>query len=247
MAIDISDDMLRLASRFQIHASRLSHTCQIKYQRYLPMSSKSTQYDLVILGNVLGELPSDQIRMMTLDALWNKCAEFMVLIEPGTPEGFRIISEARMQLLRRVEGHVVAPCPHDRTCPLYKSTKAWCHFKQRNQMPHQLVKIKQGKKNFEDGSFSYLVIRRGKRPTSMESLEQEAAVWPRIVRSPTKVKKHVYLDLCTSEGEIVDALVSKTQHDDTYKQARKARWGDLWPHEYKVRQIKFKKSNDEEQ
>jgi ribosomal protein RSM22 (predicted rRNA methylase) len=38
----------------------------------------------------------------------------------------------------------------------------------------------------------------------------------------------VSLKLCTSEGELVDRIVSKRQ-GPLYKQARDVEWGDAWP------------------
>ena len=70
------------------------------------------------MSHVLTELPSNTARETTLNALWGKTAKFLVLVDNGTPEGFRIIAEARSFILQQGNASVVAPCPHDGVCPL---------------------------------------------------------------------------------------------------------------------------------
>ncbi|KAK0557320.1 hypothetical protein OC846_000539 [Tilletia horrida] len=82
-----------------------------------------------------------------------------------------------------VGSHVVAPCPHDRPCPLLNPFKPLqshvekmpnrtlptsmpvCSFSQRMQAPAYLRKTKHSKREAEDIHYSYVVVRRGPRPT----------------------------------------------------------------------------------
>src|SRR5689334_10275655 len=66
--------------------------------------------DLVILGYVLDELP-DAARPTLIERLWRLTADTLVIIEPGTPQGWKRILQAR-ELLLAAGGHVLAPCPH---------------------------------------------------------------------------------------------------------------------------------------
>lgn len=61
---------------------------------------------------------------------------------------------------------VLAPCPHDGACPLHHSPNPqhFCHFSQRIERPKFLKDTKHTDKPEEDSKFSYVVIRRGKRP-----------------------------------------------------------------------------------
>ncbi len=53
----------------------------------------------------------------------------MVLVEPGSPKGFRFIHDFRQWVLKknRNEANLFAPCPHHLECPLAKE-KSWCNF-----------------------------------------------------------------------------------------------------------------------
>ncbi|KAI3709637.1 hypothetical protein L2E82_39403 [Cichorium intybus] len=64
--------------------------------------------------------------------------------------------------------HIVAPCPHDGACPL-DNTRKYCHLVQRLQRTTSQLAYKQSNGvplgGFEDEKFSYVVFRRGPRPT----------------------------------------------------------------------------------
>lgn len=87
-----------------------------------------------------------------MQQLWERTAGVLVLVEPGTPAGSAHIQKARTQLLEAAAleqqaaaglgsassssssgAHVVAPCPHDGTCPM-EGRPSWCHFVQRFQV-----------------------------------------------------------------------------------------------------------------
>lgn len=117
-------------------------------------------HDLVISSYALGEIPSLNDRITIVRQLWDLTKDVLVLLEPGTPQGSKIISQMRSYILwmekrkcRKSEksiggapsetksivaqedslkngAFVVAPCPHDGRCPLENSDK-YCHFVQR--------------------------------------------------------------------------------------------------------------------
>lgn len=47
-------------------------------------------YDLVVSAFSLMELPSATARLETVDKLWNKTQEYLVLVESGTKAGFTV-------------------------------------------------------------------------------------------------------------------------------------------------------------
>lgn len=62
-------------------------------------------------------------------------------------------------------------CPHDGTCPLYHpgASKLVCGFSQRLQRPAFVRKTKHSGVGHEDTGYSYIVIRRGIRPTQVNT------------------------------------------------------------------------------
>ena len=48
--------------------------------------------------------------------LWQRRGQALVLIEPGTPQGFARIRAARAALIE-AGAHIAAPCTHDNACP----------------------------------------------------------------------------------------------------------------------------------
>lgn len=71
--------------------------------------------------------------------------------------------------VRKNGAYVVAPCPHDGRCPL-ENTDKYCHFVQRLQRTTSQRAYKRSKgvplRGFEDEKFSFVALRRGKRPSS---------------------------------------------------------------------------------
>ena len=51
---------------------------------------------------------------------------------------------------------------------------------------------------------------------------------PRILPSPLKRKGHILLDVCTPSGTYERWMVRKGMGKQTFRDARKAKWGDLW-------------------
>ncbi len=77
--------------------------------------------DVASAGYVLGELSPDAASPSWSDAM-ARAAPLVVLIEPGTPAGFARIIAARDALIG--SGHtIVAPCPHERACPLLANAR----------------------------------------------------------------------------------------------------------------------------
>lgn len=112
---------------------------------------------------------------------------------------------------------------------------SWCHFTQRielNQFQNELFNLPKG---FEDQKFSYLILRRGSRPsTKSNSTSIESFSWPRIARPPLKRNGHVILDVCNPRGQLERFVAAKSHGKDEYYDARKSWWGDLWPHSIKT-------------
>ncbi|KAF6146018.1 hypothetical protein GIB67_033377 [Kingdonia uniflora] len=154
------------------------------------LQKSDREHDLVIASYVLGEVPSLKDRITVVRQLWDLTRDVLVLVEPGTPQGFNIISRMRSYILwmekrkcrkfdaldhtckdlvsTKCGAFVVAPCAHDGACPLAKGGK-YCHFVQRlertsTQRSYKKSKGQQQLRGFEDEKFCYVVLRKGQRP-----------------------------------------------------------------------------------
>ncbi|MFI9046199.1 small ribosomal subunit Rsm22 family protein [Streptomyces sp. NPDC053427] len=168
--------------------------------------------DLVTVSYVLGELRPDARRAVVEAAA---SATSVVLIEPGTPDGYLRIREARDQLIA-AGLRVVAPCPHGDTCPIAVG-EDWCHFSARVSRSSLHRQVKGGSLPYEDEKFSYVAA------TSLDA----SAAPSRIVRKPQLRKGQVLLDLCTAKEGLRRSTVTK-RHGTDYRAARDASWGDDW-------------------
>ncbi|MGW7439000.1 small ribosomal subunit Rsm22 family protein [Streptomyces sp. NPDC054849] len=171
--------------------------------------------DLVTVSYVLGELTPAARKAVVAEAA--RAGRAVVLIEPGTPEGYLRIREARDQLIE-AGLRVAAPCPHDGTCPI-EVGQDWCHFSARVSRSSLHRQVKGGSLPYEDEKFSYVAATRF--PT------QPAA--SRITRRPQIRKGLVLLELCGPEGEGMTRVNVTKRHGDLYKAARDADWGQAWP------------------
>jgi ribosomal protein RSM22 (predicted rRNA methylase) len=166
--------------------------------------------DLVIASYVIGEV-SPRLLGRVADALWKATGDILTVIEPGTPAGFARIRTLRAHLIDR-GAHVVAPCPHDRPCPIVDPD--WCHFAQRLPRSRSHRQVKGASLAFEDEKFSYVALARTRRP----------ATGARVLARPHAGKGDVSAKLCTTQG-IVTATAGRRDRE-RYAAHKRWRWGD---------------------
>jgi ribosomal protein RSM22 (predicted rRNA methylase) len=168
--------------------------------------------DLVTAGYVLAELDLATIPQ-TARELWRAANGMLVLIEPGTPDGFARIRAARRVLIE--EGaHVVAPCTHDNECPM--TGGEWCHFSQRLARSRDHMVVKAASVPFEDERYAYLAVSRAR----------VAHTQARIIKPPVEQKPAIAFPLCDSRGLHSEAVPRRDK--EQYRAARKKKWGDLF-------------------
>ncbi|KQX82245.1 MULTISPECIES: small ribosomal subunit Rsm22 family protein [unclassified Streptomyces] len=170
--------------------------------------------DLVTVSYVLNELAAPD-RAVLVDAA-AAAAQAVVIVEPGTPDGYARVIEARDRLIA-AGFRIAAPCPHSAACPIVPGTD-WCHFSARVSRSSLHRQVKGGSLPYEDEKFSYVAATRF--PASPVS--------SRVVRRPQIRKGQVLLDLCEAEERLSRTTVTK-KHGDLYRAARDADWGDAWP------------------
>jgi len=174
-------------------------------------------YDLVVMAYAFGELDPPK-RPRLLARAWQQTRLALAIIEPGTPRGYKIVLDAREQLIATAvpnKAYLVAPCPHERGCPM-AGTHDWCHFAQRLERSSLHRRLKAGSLGHEDEKFSYVILSR----------EASQPVEARIVRHPIQAKGHVKLELCVKEG-LKQTTITRSQ-GEVFRRARKAKWGDEW-------------------
>ncbi|GGX52750.1 small ribosomal subunit Rsm22 family protein [Streptomyces minutiscleroticus] len=170
--------------------------------------------DLVTVSYVLNELTAED-RRAVVDAA-AAAARTVVIVEPGTPDGYLRVVEARDRLVA-AGFRVAAPCPHSGTCPIVRG-EDWCHFSARVSRSSLHRRVKGGSLAYEDEKFSYVAATR---------LPADPAP-SRVVRRPQIRKGQVLLDLCEPGERLRRETVTK-RHGPLYRAARDAEWGDAWP------------------
>ena len=175
--------------------------------------TKPTHYqdsDLILFSYSFGEV-SEEHDDEVLENCFKHAKKFIVIIEPGSKRGYQRILRARKKLID-LGATTLAPCPHDRACPL--TGDDWCHFSTRIQRTGLQRVLKQATLNFEDEKYSYIVM--GKRA-------QNHAV-ERILAEPKVLKEKVTLKLCTENGLIYKDILKRDP--EQYKKAKKVKNGD---------------------
>ncbi|KAF9970544.1 37S ribosomal protein S22 [Actinomortierella ambigua] len=291
---------------------------RVSLKPFVSYGSQASKYDIVMSAFTLSEITSLSLRRSTLQNLWDSTNDMLILVDRGTPNGFRILAEAREQILGLDKdvfkpkpkydsmgniipeepmpwepAHVLAPCPHDGVCPLYATLdkgSQWCHFSQKVERPDFLRRTKHTKENYEDSKYTYVVLRKGPRPSlsaevmqhyqkrqqdavaatlqeqqQLQDQEQEGGnkkkkhikvpplppitydnaddmfmashSWARLVVPPLKKDRHVVMDYCAKSGQLERMVIPKSQGKVIYRDARKAMWGDLFPHEPKNKAV----------
>jgi ribosomal protein RSM22 (predicted rRNA methylase) len=205
------------------------------------------QFDLITLSYVLMEIKDQDSRDLLVENLFSRLRQggVLVIIECGTPTGFRYIHRIREQFISKDLGrvgqektfHIVGPCPHESACPLALTGKDWCHFDQQvRRLPHSAYSKGNKKNNTDFEKFSYLIIRKGPGPREEYGTERSAPTsweksyfWPRIVMPAIKAGGHTLVDVCARPNNFERLVVSRSNpHASGYRFSRKILWGDLW-------------------
>lgn len=168
-------------------------------------------FHLVTCAYALTEL-GDAALLDAADRLWRHAGQVLVIVEPGRPRDYERLMAVRSHLI----GHgarVIAPCPHERACPLVAPD--WCHFSVRLSRSRDHMRMKGATLGYEDEKFSYLVLAR-------DGVGAPAPA--RVIRRPEENKFSVTLPLCAQEG--LDQRIVLSRDKPAFKAAKKLDWGD---------------------
>lgn len=166
--------------------------------------------DIVLTSYMINELP-EQEREKAVLKLWQATNKLMVVIEPGTPEGFKNILNIR-NLIKEQGGYIVAPCCCNGECPIKEND--WCAFYARVARSSIHRQAKGGNLGYEDEKFSYIAF--SKTPVEITG--------ERILRHPQINSGFVKVKLCTAEG-IQEKTYSK-KDGEIYKKIKKLDAGE---------------------
>jgi ribosomal protein RSM22 (predicted rRNA methylase) len=170
--------------------------------------------DLVTAAYMLDEIAPASLPKL-IERLWALTTGTLLVVEPGTPAGWQRILEVRRRLVD-AGAHVLAPCPHQRPCPL--AAPDWCHFSRRvaRSRLHRLAK--DADVPWEDEKFIFVAASR--EPASERR--------QRVLAPPRAGSGKVALKLCGPDGSAGERLFTK-RDGEMFKQARRADWGDALP------------------
>lgn len=166
--------------------------------------------DIVLTSYMINELP-EQEREKAVLKLWQATDKLMVVIEPGTPEGFKNILNIR-NLIKEQGGYIVAPCCCNDGCPIKEND--WCAFYARVARSSIHRQAKGGNLGYEDEKFSYIAF--SKMPVEITG--------ERILRHPQINSGFVKVKLCTADG-IQEKTYSK-KDGEIYKKIKKLDAGE---------------------
>jgi len=167
--------------------------------------------DLVTLCYVLDELPPEALPAL-VRRLWQLADAAFVIVEPGTPAGWKRILSAR-DILIEGGAHIAAPCAHEAPCAL--SAPDWCHFSRRVARARIHRITKGGEVPWEDEKFIFLAATR---------LPSEGPL-SRVIAAPRHSKGRVDLKLCEPDGSVEFRTISKRE-GEVFRTARRADWGE---------------------
>ena len=180
---------------------------------YLKLGSRDIPTsDLCVFSYTLCECDDSLVCLSDLVERSN----MVLIIEPGTPSGFKNIIQARDILIEKGFG-TIAPCTvSDGSCPLSDSESDWCHFVERVDRSRIQRHLKNGVLGYEYEKYSYLLMSKHPIHTNGK----------RIISRPDYTKHSVSFDICSEERSHV--VVTKRENKDKFKILRKSIRGDLY-------------------
>ncbi len=230
-AIDANPALRTLALDLLSTEARLHGVRYVQSDAIAGFRDRTASADLVVASYVIGEMNADRLAALT-DLMWAATRDTLLVVEPGTPAGYRRILDLRRRLIAQ-GAHVLAPCPHDRECPLMTSSNEagavpheenaskqkaaadWCHFVQRLPRSRAHKHVKGAELPFEDEKFSYVALAR-------TPVRQRPA---RVLAQPLVSKAGMRIKLCRADGSA--GIVTIPRRDKAaYAGMRRIGWGD---------------------
>ena len=170
------------------------------------------QYDLIVAGYVISELSESAIADVT-SRLWSHCRGILVIVEPGTPNGYQRIIRSRQVLLEQ-HAMIAAPCASNELCPA--QSPDWCHFAVRLPRSRDHMRAKDARVPYEDEKYSFIAAARASVPLAPSA--------PRIIAPVTSAKAGLRFRLCTGLGISEQDIPRRNRA--AYRLHMRKKWGD---------------------
>lgn len=179
--------------------------------------SKNHKFDLVIIANVLNELTEEE-RIKVVSRAFTQCSGVLVIVEPGTPKGAKIIEEAYQTFENKK--FLVAPYINN---SFVEGGEHWIHFPQRFIRPEFQRRVRQQMRastlmasDWEETKYAYIALSK---------YEPKTSSWGRLL-SPIK-KQKAWFDLTVLTAKGIEKLQVFKKDKEKYNLVRKLKWGDL--------------------
>ena len=173
--------------------------------------------ELCVLSYIINEL-SEENRLNVIMKALELTNNVLLVVEPGTPEGFMNIKKIRDYCYEK--GYqIIAPCTNFcGRCDIPEND--WCASSVRVQRTKEHKYLKDADVGFEDEKFSYIAISKEK--IDLKSFEEKR----RILRHPKIENGKITVKIC-NKGEIKEDIITKKNKDE-FKQLKKKNVGDIF-------------------
>ena len=173
--------------------------------------------DLCVLSYIINEL-SEENRLKVIEKVLNYTNKVLLIVEPGTPEGFKNIKKVRDYAFEN--GYeIIAPCTgFFGRCDIPEND--WCASSVRVQRSKEHKYLKDAEIGFEDEKFSYVAISMKKGCFNVNDNSK------RILRHPKIQNGRIEVKSCKS-GEIKEEVITK-KDKELFKALKKKNIGDIF-------------------
>lgn len=216
MAIDQDKNVLSLGKEIALKAN-IPLQVEWVQQDIRKESPSNKTYDIVILANVLNELPVSEAEKV-LGMAFNACKGTLVVIEPGTPLGSSIVNSVAQKLSHA--GTLLAPFIEN---SYVNDSSYWLHFSQRFIRPEFERRVRQHMRidslsasDWEDTKFAYVAIGK---------IQSENNAWGRCIGSIEKQKGFVEIRVLTKNTIQKVKVMKRNKKEYTF--AKELKWGQL--------------------
>jgi ribosomal protein RSM22 (predicted rRNA methylase) len=179
-------------------------------------------FDLIIIANVLNEMDKDGLEK-TVNFVKNHCNGIIIIIEPGTPYGYEVITAAENKL-HNPQLTLIAP--------YIKNTfidSSDVNFIQRIKRPDFQKRVRQTQRkkeldktkllppsDWEESKYYYIAYSKFK---------SELFPTKRLLDKPKQYKPFMEIKVLTKDGIKTEQILKRDKLN--YRLAKKAKWGDV--------------------